>query len=134
MKTAAVIFMFIATMMQVHSAGSTPLRNVSGNMENVSSAFLNQKFESINNEFISCYLSYELYPTAIKFAWQIRAANQFGNPVTANSGIISLTVTGRTVAPAYFRNNDGLSVSGNTAEIPELGKTERANKNLLLSS
>lgn len=47
---------------------------------------VNKDILTTNYQYTPSDPSFELYPTAIKFAWQIRATNQFGNPVTANDG------------------------------------------------
>lgn len=53
---------------------------------NTNPTLVNRDLTNTNYQYSPSDPSFELYPTAIKFAWQIRATNQFGNPVTANDG------------------------------------------------
>ncbi|MBX7046806.1 MAG: SprB repeat-containing protein [Ignavibacteria bacterium] len=53
---------------------------------NTNQPILNKDLPNNNYQYTPSDPSFDLYPTAEKFAWQIRATNQFGNPVTANDG------------------------------------------------
>lgn len=53
---------------------------------NTNQTLLNKDLTNNNYQYTPSDPSFDLYPTATKFAWQIRATNQFGNPVTANDG------------------------------------------------
>ncbi len=53
---------------------------------NTNITLVNRDLPNNNYQYTPSDPSFDLYPTAIKFAWQIRATNQFGNPVTANDG------------------------------------------------
>lgn len=53
---------------------------------NTNQPLVNKDITNNNYQYTPTDPSFELYSTAVKFAWQIRATNQFGNPVTANDG------------------------------------------------
>lgn len=53
---------------------------------NTNPTIVNRDLTGTNYQYSPSDPSFELYPTATKFAWQVRATNQFGNPVTANDG------------------------------------------------
>jgi hypothetical protein len=88
MKITSLIFLFNAPQ------SSMPLISFQSKATNVISqqslfsysTKTDKNFQSINNQYIPYYQSLRLFPAAIKFAWQIRAINQFGNPGTANDG------------------------------------------------